>query len=334
MKSFAALGSVVSFGSVLAASIAALSFGCSSSDAAPPGTPSAGAAGSVTSAGAAGASPQGGAPSAGASTGGAPSAGAPSGGASSTAGAAGAAGGGAVAGAAGSAGAGTGGAPSNTCPANATFCSGFEDTALPTGAVYKANAAPGDWSRDFAVDTTLFHSGKSALRVKSDAEGGVSGAYRMLAVPTPTTAFWVRFYMQQTDLDIGGNDHNVFAGAAASDETSAAMIEFAEDVGVAFNTSDSVKWPPTYGRTTSGGLNPFTLPKGMWHCIEISFDAQGREQKLFINNTQQIDATDYPAAGAVASVKNFKFGFNQLHGPSRKVWYDDVVVAPTRIPCF
>ena len=244
--------------------------------------------------------------------------------------------GGAAAGAGGAGGGsgGSAGTSSNVCPADATFCSSFEDSALPAGAVYKANAAPGDWSRDFALDTAVFHSGKSALRVKSDSEAGVSGAYRMLAVPTPTTAFWVRFYVQQTELDIGGKDHNVFASAAAGDEPNTASIELAEDVGVAFNTMDAVRWPPNYGRTTGGGENPFTLPKGMWHCIEISFDAAGREQKLFINGTPQIDAMDYPSAGALSSVKSFKFGFNQLHGPTRKVYYDDVVVAPNRIPCL
>ena len=218
------------------------------------------------------------------------------------------------------------------CPANATFCSGFEVSTLPTGAVYNANAAPGEWTRDFEVDSTVFHSGKSSLRVKSGSEAGVSGAYKMLAVPAPGAAFWVRFYIQQTELDIGGLDHNVFAGASVSAETSGAMIEFAEDVGVAFNTSDAVRWPATFGRTMSGGTNPFTLAKGSWHCIEISFDGQAREQKLFVDGTQQIDATDYPSAALSATV--FKFGFNQLHGPARKVWYDDVVVAPSRVSCL
>lgn len=223
---------------------------------------------------------------------------------------------------------------SSACPADATFCSGFEANTLPTGAVYKANAAPGDWSRDFEVDSALHHSGASSLRVKSGSEAGVSGAYRMLAVPAPAAPFWVRFYMQQTELDIGGNDHNVFAGAALSDEPNSGIVEFAEDVGVAFNTMDVVRWPMGFGRTTTGGMNPYTLPKGMWHCIEISFDSRGRSQKLFVNGTQQIAATDYPAAGFVGDFKNFKFGFNQLHGPARKVWYDDVVVGPTRAPCF
>lgn len=221
------------------------------------------------------------------------------------------------------------------CPANATFCSDFETTALPTGAVYKVNAAPGEWTRDFEIDTTVFHGGKSSLRVKSGSgDTNTSGsAYRMLAVPAPSGAFWVRFYIQQTELDLGGTDHNVFAAAAASDDPNAAgAIEFAEDVGIAFNTSDAVRWPMGYGRLTGGGTMPYTLPKGMWHCIEISYDGQGREQQLFINGTQQIDAKDYPSTAT--AIKNFKFGFNQLHGPARKVWYDDVAVAPTRIKCL
>lgn len=262
----------------------------------------------------------------------------PSAGSGGTAtGAAGAATAGAPAG--GSAGAGAAGAPATggvACPADATFCSGFEVTTLPTGAVYKVNAAPGEWTRDFEVDTTVFRGGKSSLRVKSGSETGTSGsAYRMLAVPAPSGAFWVRFYIQQTEMDLGGAEHNVFASASASDEPNGASIEFAEDVGIAFNTSDAVRWPEGFGRLTSGGTKPYSLPKGMWHCIEISFNSQTREQQLFINGTQQIDAKDYPVASAVSGgIKNFKFGFNQLHGPARKIWYDDVAVAPTRIKCL
>lgn len=235
-------------------------------------------------------------------------------------------------------GTGTGGGSTGgmACPTDATFCSGFETTALPTGAVYKVNAAPGEWTRDFEVDSAVFHGGKSSLRAKSGSESGTSGsAYRMLAVPAPSGAFWVRFYIQQTEMDLGGTDHNVFASAAASDEPNAASIEFAEDVGIAFNTSDNVRWPDGFGRLTSGGTKPYSLPKNMWHCIEISFDSQAREQQLFINGMQQIDAKDYPAASSVSGgIKNFKFGFNQLHGPARKVYYDDVAVAPTRIKCL
>ena len=334
---------------VLAVSAVSCLVACSSDDQRSFGNGGAGAAGAAKGgASSAGSGPAGGGSSAGGSTGsagaaGALSAGGSSGGSSSSGGSASAGAGGmssSAAGAAGrgvagsggsSAGAAAGGA-SSACPADATFCSGFEVTTLPTNAVYKANAAPGEWTRDFEVDSTLAHGGKSSLRVKSGTESGVSGAYRMLAVPAPSGAFWVRFYMQQTELDIGGADHNVFASAAASDEPNAASIEFAEDVGIAFNTSDAVRWPMGFGRLTSGGTMPFSLPKNMWHCIEISFNAQGREQQLFINNTAQIDAKDYPATSP--AIKNFKFGFNQLHGPARKIWYDDVAVGPTRIKCL
>jgi len=296
------------------------------------GVAGSGAAGSGTAGSGAAGAGQAGSGAAGAASAGAASGGAGAGAGGTPSGAAGAGTGGS---AGGSAGAPTGGGTS-ACPANATFCSGFEVSTLPAGAVYKVNAAPGEWTRDFTVDSALFYSGKSSLLVKSGAASSTSGsAYRMLAVPAPSGAFWVRFYIQQTELDLGGLEHNVFASASASDEPNAASVEFAEDVGLSFNTSDAVRWPTGYGRTMSGGTMPFSLPKGMWHCIEISFDSQARQQQLFINGTQQIDAKDYPAAASVsAGFKNFKFGFNQLHGPARSIWYDDVVVAPTRIKCL
>ncbi len=297
----------------------------------------------------------GGAGSGGSSAGGPASAGAgPTGGAAGSGGAAGASGspgsagagggasgsgggptGGAAGASAGSAGAGGGaaGGGAAACPPDATFCSGFEDSALPAGAVYKVNAAPGDWSRDFAIDTTVFRGGKSALRVKAGTDAGTSGsAYQMLAVPASSGAFWVRFYIRQDELDIGGVGHNVFAGASDSDEPNAAvMVELAEDVGFSFNNKDDVRWPMGFGRI-SGVEKPFTLPKGMWHCVEISYDSAKRQQQAYVGGTLQIDATNYPSA-ATAVFKTFKFGFNKLHGPGRSIWYDDVVVAPTRPGC-
>ncbi|MBC8132063.1 MAG: hypothetical protein H7X95_03705 [Deltaproteobacteria bacterium] len=217
------------------------------------------------------------------------------------------------------------------CPANATFCSSFEGGAtLPPGAVYKVNAAPGDWSRDFALDSTVSKSGRTSLRIKNSADAGTSGsAYRMLAVPAPMAVFWVRFYIQ-SDIPLGGQ-HNPFAAASGSDNPNDPVImEFAEDVGIAFNYRDSVVRPDGYSFT-----NPFILPKDTWHCVEVSFDSQTRNQKLFINNVPLINVTNFPAVSLASTpFQVFKFGFNELHGPARKLWYDDVVVAPQRIPCL
>lgn len=276
--------------------------------------------------------------SGGSSSGGSASGGSNSGGSSGTGGGAGGAmtggspgSGGASGGASASGGSNGAGGGSAGCPAGALFCSGFEDATLPSALVYKVNAAPGDWSRDFALDTTVHHGGKQSLRVKSSSESGTSGSsYKMLAVPAATT-FWARFYMQ-SEMDIGGLEHNAFASASGSDDPNDGVsCEFAEDVGLAFNTKDDDRWPTGYGRTSSGGTMPYSLPKNAWHCVEISYDGAGKIQQLFVEGMQVINATSYPTGSA--TFKEFKFGFMEFHGPPRKIWYDDIVVSPTRSPC-
>ena len=225
----------------------------------------------------------------------------------------------------------TGTAGAGGCPSNATFCSGFETAGQPAGSVYMVNAAPGDWSRDFAIDTSQAHAGNSSLLVKSESAAGSSGsAYRMLAVPATPNAFWVRFWIMGASALGGDSSHNAYAGGSIGDSPSDLMIEFAEDVGIAFNTSDSDQWPTGYGRLSGGGTNPYVLPAMTWECVEISYDGTGKEQQLFINNTQLIDAKGYPAN--TEALTYFKFGYdgyNKTDGGS--IWYDDVAVAPTRI---
>jgi len=233
-------------------------------------------------------------------------------------------------GATGVAGAAGGGGPA-TCPSNATFCSGFETAGLPTGAVFKLNGNPATpFTADYAIDTAQKNSGSSSLRVKSGTEAGTSGsAYKMLAVPATMNTFWVRFFIR-SDMPIGSNEHNAFAVASLTDEPNDSQgVEFAEDVGISFNASDVVRWPTGYGRLTNGSMMPYSLPANMWHCVEISFDGAAQVQQLWVNGTQLINATSYPSA--TRAFKNFKFGFNSLHGPNRNMWYDDVAVAPTRV---
>jgi hypothetical protein len=212
---------------------------------------------------------------------------------------------------------------------------------MPVGSTYKVNAAPGDWSRDFAQDTTVHNSGVGSLRVKPSSEAGGSGsAYKMLAVPAPSGKFWVRFFVR-SDVDMGGIDtpgdgrHNAFTEAAGSDDPNEAVnLEFAEDAGIAFNSHDDVRWPPGFGRVASG-IVPFTLPKLTWHCIEVSFDSTARTQMLFIDSVQQINVSDFPVASSITKpFSTFRFGFQSFHGPDRTMWYDDVAVGPNRIPCF
>ena len=226
-----------------------------------------------------------------------------------------------------------GGATGNgQCPTNATFCSGFEDSGLPTGASYKLNGNPTTlWTTDFEVTTAQHKSGKSSLRVKPAEEAGTSGsAYKMLAVPAPTDVFWVRFYIQQTDMDLGMPLNNNFAAAVASDDPNeSTRVEFSEDVSITLRTDDGhIARPDGYSRD-----KPFTLPKGAWHCVEINFNGKTNQHSLYINNTNLIvDAVLPPIK--TGALKMFRFGFSPMHGPSRSVYYDDVAVAPSRIGCL
>lgn len=226
---------------------------------------------------------------------------------------------------------GSGGGAGEACPDTATFCSGFESSELPDGAVYNRNGAPSEWTADFEVDATVKYAGNSSLRVRSESEN-TGSAYKMLAVPAPGAAFWVRFYLR-SDIEIGSEKHNVFAEAADGTGTNASdYVEFAEDVGVAFNSNDSVRWPDGFGRLMTGAIMPYTLAENEWHCIELSFDGQNRTQVLYVNETELINAVEFPAA--TKAFTTFKFGYNALNGGVRNTWYDEVVVAPDRIGCL
>lgn len=270
-----------------------------------------------------------------ASTGGAVSGGAPAAGGQSAGGAhstGGSASGGEGTGGSVSGGSGSGGAAQvEPCPADATFCSGFDESALPTGAVFKLNGDPSTpWTEYFEVDATTKHSGASALRVKPVSE--VSAAYKMLSVPSGGAEFWVRLYMR-SDKDLGDPEHNVFGQASGSDEPNdSASVEFAEDVGISFNSQDVVRWPAGYGRLMSGGTMPYSLPKDTWHCVELHFDGDSRVQEAYLEGELLIEAADYPAA--TMAFTRFKFGYNALHFTERTVWYDDIAVGPTRPHCL
>ncbi len=158
---------------------------------------------------------------------------------------------------------------------------------------------------------------------------------RLLAVPVPTGAFWVRFWVQ-SDMPMGGTDHNGFAGPSNFDtgNTSGIIDSFCEDRGIAFNTMDSdVTWPTGYGQLQSGAINLYTLPAMTWKCVELSYDLTNRHQQLYIGGSLVIDAANYPPSSSYPSstFAAFTFGFQQFHGPPRQMWYDDVAVAPTRI---
>jgi hypothetical protein len=221
---------------------------------------------------------------------------------------------------------GTGGSGSGTCPADATFCTGFEEASGPpsgaTALAYNPNLTFADF---LMLDPNFKNSGGQSLQVPPGA--GAVGAYKMLAVPVPGPTFWVRLYFR-SDMTFGGTEHNTIM--QAMNVTGAAKgVEVAEQFcQVLLNDNDSAIYPPGLsGCSTTGPV----LSANQWHCVEAFYDGVNGNVQIYADNNKIIDAEGWTPSKATFT--NFQFGFIEYHGPDRTIWYDDVVVAASRVGC-
>lgn len=212
----------------------------------------------------------------------------------------------------------------SACPSGAAFCSGFEDMLIPQGATYRP-VGVGDPTKTMALDDMIFKYGKKSLRVNP-----ASGYdWRMLSVPTPGPAFWVRLYMRSS-IDIGQAEHNAFFQAMPGDGewNTQGNLEVAEQYcEVVLNLDDDVVLPK--GGTFMCGGSVMPLAKDEWHCMEAFFDGPNGAVQVYADGASIIDKTGWKKS----VFKTFSFGMRNVHGPSRTMWYDDVAVASQRIGC-
>ena len=244
--------------------------------------------------------------------------------------------------AAGGSGAGGGSTGGGACGAGVFFCSGFEDAALPTGALYISSNDNNDWTKGTSLDKATFNGGKQSLKFLK------LSAYSQREVSVPAAAtFWFRAYLR-TDVQIGGpdgKDHNLFFEAVDFDETQSSQqnkgVEIVEeDCELGVNIDDT-----RFG--SNGTMNqpgcPTADPKGAilaanaWHCIEGFFDGTKGDFQIYVDPKS---ATDAPAidrkgvAGAKRAFKRLRFGYREYHAHDRNTWYDDVATASARIGCM
>jgi hypothetical protein len=244
----------------------------------------------------------------GASTSGGTNAGGASGGANA---------GGASGSGAGSAGASGGSVPDIPCPAGATFCSGFEGTALPAGVKFHA-VGPTE-PNPYSFDASQAKTGRQSLAIPIHSGGFY---YRALAVPVPGQNFWVRLYVR-VSREFGDEGHDSLFGASTgnldADVNGEALVEFSEQFNeVLLNTDDQLFNPEGASKLTPNE----------WHCIEAHYDSASGDVQIFSDGSEVIHATGY----AKQTFQTFRLGYMQYHD-TRSVWYDDVVVAPSRVGC-
>lgn len=204
-----------------------------------------------------------------------------------------------------------------TCPTGATFCSGFEGSALPSEAQF-LSVGPNS-ANPYTLDTSQHFAGKQSLQITKGSGGFY---YRALAVPVPGQNFWVRLYLRVSST-FGDNSHDSLFGASTGsltqDSNNETLVEFSEQFNkVLLNTKDQV-FQPTESNTISAD---------MWHCVEAHYDSSSGDVQIFSDGKEIIHATGY----AKQTFKTFRIGYMQ-YNDARSIWYDDVIVAPSRIAC-
>lgn len=211
--------------------------------------------------------------------------------------------------------------PDTVCPANATFCAGFESDALPDGAIYQGNPA-------LQFDTNVRRSGD-----RSAVFGPVDGFnIRSIVTEIPGQAFWVRLFIQ-TSTTFGDNDHDsLFVASTANfqqDNNAEDGPEFSEQGNqILINSNDRLFSAAGPGFPTNGS-GP-TLAPNTWHCVEAFYDGNSGDVQFFANGQLLIDAPGF----SPLTYDTFRFGYLQFPGHApRTVWYDDVVVAASRVGC-
>lgn len=211
--------------------------------------------------------------------------------------------------------------PDIECPAGATFCSGFETPALPTGARFDSNPTAA-----LAFDRTVFNSGSQAILFPAVSDGF---NIREVVVPIPGSTFWTRLFMR-SDTVFGDNDHDsVFvASTTMGDNNSEDGVEFSEQGNqVLLNSNDQLFSAAGAGFPSGGGP---ALAANTWHCLEGFFEGASGDVQIYADGELLIDAPGYRAL----TYQTFRFGYLQFPGGNpRSVWFDDVVVASDRVGC-
>jgi hypothetical protein len=219
------------------------------------------------------------------------------------------------------------------CPTGAYFCTGFEDSGLPAGASYQPSYLAAQWNTYMTLDTAIVHTGKQSLKVLPAAS--TSYDWRMLAVQLPSPSFWVRMYVQ-SDVDLGQAEHNAyFLASIGSGDPNAGSggVQFAEQYcQVLLNYSDQIVLSTTSDGMSACGHGGAIITKSYWHCIEAHYDGAAGDVSVYSDGAPVISKTAW--ASAQQAFASFSFGFVTYHGPTRTMWYDDVVVAPMRVGCL
>ncbi|HLV66628.1 MAG TPA: hypothetical protein VKY73_12485 [Polyangiaceae bacterium] len=70
------------------------------------------------------------------------------------------------------------------------------------------------------------------------------------------------------------------------------------------------------------------LAADTWHCIEAHYDGGSGTVEIFVDGEELINAPGYKAL----TLQSFRVGYMR-YNDDRDVWFDDVIIGPSRVAC-
>jgi hypothetical protein len=224
------------------------------------------------------------------------------------------------------------------CPSGA-FCDGFEGQAGP--------APSGDWSLMFpncqgsgtaTIDSSVVHGGGKSVRVDGHA-GYCNHVFLSTTKGMSTSSQYVRFYVRHTTAL--PESHVTFVAMKDTADGGKDLRMGGQNRALQWNReSDDATLPE---QSPAGVAQSVPLAVNQWACVE--FGITGSEMRTWLNGnevpglradgvpTPDVDSQWLRRSGWRPALANFRLGWESYGNGDDTLWFDDVVMAASRIGC-
>jgi len=228
--------------------------------------------------------------------------------------------------------------PPAGCPTGA-FCDGFENQTGTTPA--------GDWSLVFpncqgsgtaTVDGSTAHSGTRSVRINGRA-GYCNHVFLATSRGMSGSGLYTRFYVRHTTAL--PEAHVTFAAMKDTADGGKDLRMGGQNRALQWNReSDDATLPE---QSPAGVAQSTPLPVDQWTCVE--FGITGSELRTWVNgnevpglradgvSTPDVDAQWLRRSGWRPALSDFRLGWESYGNGDDTLWFDDVVMAASRVGC-
>ncbi|MEU0878257.1 cellulose-binding domain-containing protein [Lentzea sp. NPDC005914] len=228
--------------------------------------------------------------------------------------------------------------PPPGCPSGG-FCDGFENQTGTTPG--------GDWSLMFpncqgtgtaSVDSSTARSGTKSVRIDGRA-GYCNHVFLAMSKGTSGSGLYTRFYVRHTTAL--PEQHVTFVAMKDTADGGKDLRMGGQNRALQWNReSDDATLPE---QSPAGVAQSTPLAVNQWTCVE--FGITGSELRTWVNGTEvaglradgvptpDVDAQWLRRSGWRPALSNFRLGWESYGSGDDTLWFDDVVMAASRVGC-